>query len=195
MTARSSLVTPPSVPILQLGPTKAHLRVDGDDEDLVIGGYIQAATDYLEARHGILGRALVTQTWRLTQASFTSQIDLPVTPLQSVSSVNYYDKDNVAQVVPSSDYRVVADDDDPYIELVSGASWPVAYNRPDAVWVDYVAGYGGVEDVPEAIRQAAHILVAGWFQNREPVSQGAAPAIEFSVKMLLTPYRRASGLF
>ena len=34
--------------MLDLATVKLHLRVDGDDEDLLIGGYVEAAKAYVE---------------------------------------------------------------------------------------------------------------------------------------------------
>jgi uncharacterized phiE125 gp8 family phage protein len=69
------------------------------------------------------------------------------------------------------------------------ASVPRALN---AYEVFFTAGYGDEpEDVPAPIRQALLMLVAHWFERREPVVLGAAPQeVPATVAGLLLPYRR-----
>lgn len=63
-------VTPPAEPPVSLEEAKAHLRVDFGDDDLYVAGLIEAATAHLDGWSGILGRALVTQTWRQDLCGF-----------------------------------------------------------------------------------------------------------------------------
>ena len=59
-----ALVTPPSGAVVTLAAAKAHLRVDHDLDDSAIGALIAAAEAHLDGYGGILGRCLLTQTWR-----------------------------------------------------------------------------------------------------------------------------------
>ena len=54
------------------------------------------------------------------------------------------------------------------------------------------AGYGDeASDVPAPIRHAIKLLVAHWFEQREPVVLGSAPQeVPGTVAGLLLPYRR-----
>src|SRR5215471_9282727 len=100
MTALRRIVAPTVMPI-SLDQAKAQLRVFSNDQDDLITGYIKAATDFIDGEWGFLGRALVTQSWRVTFDSFpgsqwnsqfcnpywqgnpsTGQIKLPLPPLQ-----------------------------------------------------------------------------------------------------------------
>lgn len=188
----SSLVSGPATALISTAEAKDHLRVDGSDEDTLIDNLVQAATDYMDAEHGILGRALITQRWQLTLAAQPSSdhIHLPIGRVQQVATVKYYDTDNVEQTLSSADYRLVTNDEDAIIELVSGASWPSVYDRADAFWVQYDTGYGdAASDVPQAIRQAALLLIGLWFEDRVAASIRAFEELPFGVRALLANFR------
>lgn len=57
-----AVVEPPTRRVVSLEDAKEHLKVDGDDEDFLIQGLIDAAMGYLDGPDGVLGRALAPQT-------------------------------------------------------------------------------------------------------------------------------------
>lgn len=175
---------------------KSHLRVDHADDDSLIAARIAAATNFVEGETGILGRALITQTWRLTlPAAPSSALQLPLPPVQSVSSITYYDADNVSQTFAADQYRLVSAGDVGLVDLAQGASWPALYSRSDAMSVEFVAGFGDdSEDVPEEIRLAVIMLVAHWYENREVMGDVSTRALPFGVQSLLMNHRPARGL-
>ena len=59
------LVTPPAE-LIPLPEAKAWLRVDGMEEDALIGGLLAAATAHLDGWTGVLGRALGEQVWEIS---------------------------------------------------------------------------------------------------------------------------------
>ena len=65
MHKRLTLITPPTVPAVTLADAKLHLRVDGDDEDVIIATMLEAAIRYLDGPDGVLGRALAPQEWEV----------------------------------------------------------------------------------------------------------------------------------
>ncbi len=81
--------SPAELPV-SIFEARSHLRVDHSEDDALIAGYIAAATDALDGRDGLLGRALVTQRWRLVLDAFPAgPIVLPLPPLRSVLSLSY----------------------------------------------------------------------------------------------------------
>src|SRR5690606_12599307 len=98
MLAPVRTVAPATMPV-SLAEAKAHLRVDHDDQDDLITAQIKAATAYLDGWSGILGRALVTQTWRQDFAGFGDRLPLPLVPVTAIDSVSYFDGDNVHQTL------------------------------------------------------------------------------------------------
>jgi len=164
MLAPVRTAAPATTPIT-LAEAKAHLRVTTSDDDTIIGGLVQAATDRLDAWYGILGRALVTQTWRVdfSEFDYADHYHLPFGPVQSVTSVAYWDVDNVDTVFSSSNYTLHHEDQGYFIRLSNSASWPSLYERVDAVRITFVAGYGAAAAVPEPIKIAIKFMVAQWY--------------------------------
>jgi uncharacterized phiE125 gp8 family phage protein len=175
----------PSVKPVSLADMKAQTRVDFADDDTLLQSMIDAAVSYLDGHGGILGRALVQQTWRQDFSAFNDVLRLPLGNLIAVSSVQYYDTTN------ASLYGSFTDEAGPYIGLLTGQSWPSTYSRDDAVQVTWTAGYGAnASDVPAAIRHAIILLASHWYQNREAVNEGSFSELPLAVQSLLAPHRQ-----
>lgn len=192
-------ISAPSQDIIGLAEAKAQLKVDFSEDDELIELLVASVNQYFDGAAGVLGRALVTQTWEVRLEDFWSRgnrIYLPLPPLRSVTSVKYLDDTNTEQTLSTSRYVVggVFDSSDSpssplssvhrgFIELADGATWPSVYDHPEAVRIRYVAGYGARSAVPGPIKQAARVLLTHWYDNKaageEPMAVGA----------LLAPYR------
>jgi uncharacterized phiE125 gp8 family phage protein len=181
----------PVNPLLTIEEVKAHLHVDHSDDDAMISGFVDAASSHVDGYAGIVGRALVTQTWAVDFPAFSNRMDIPLGPLQS-ATVGYYDSLNVLQTLSSSVYAVLSDALGPYVSLKYDQQWPPTYTREDAVRITWVAGYGAnAAAVPAAIRQAMLLMIGGWYQNRESVAVGmSVEKLPFAVEALLSPFRR-----
>jgi uncharacterized phiE125 gp8 family phage protein len=182
------LVTPPVAAPVSLAEAKAHLRVDFDDEDALISGLIDAATQHLDGWSGVLGRALMPQTWQMSLDRFPAgAIQLPVGPVTFVESVAYLDANGVSQLVSTGDYDVDLAPIEGWI-IPRDVGWPQALDSANAVTVRWIAGTGA----PAPIKQAILLLVGHWYQNREPTALGGRPNIPMTVDALVAPWRRAS---
>lgn len=192
----STIVSYPEAPVVTVADMKSHLRIDSDDEDTLIGEYITAATEMVDAEFGELGRALITQRWQLTMPKFPtdSHVVLPIPPVQQVFSVTYYDTDNVQQTFSTDAYRLTLNTDRAYIDLVAGYSWPATYDRDDAVAIQYDTGFGDAgTDVPYGIRQAVRMMVAHWYEHREAVTEAKLMETPMGIRSLLMKYRVTHG--
>jgi uncharacterized phiE125 gp8 family phage protein len=149
--------------LLSLADAKEHLRVSHSDEDDYISALIPVVTDILDGNTGEVGKALVTQTWTWTGERPVGDFELPVQPVQSVTSIKYYDADNVQQTLTVSDYLL----DDGVLTPKRGVSWPQPYDRGDAYEIVFVAGYGVPADVPAGIIHAAKLILAHYYETRE----------------------------
>lgn len=158
------LVTAPATQPVTLAEAKLHCRVDHTDDDALIEGLIAAATGHLDGWTGILGRAIITQTWRQDFPGFGCKLRLPLAPAASISAVTYHDGDNAEQTLDDAVYGLFIDAAGPYVALRPDQTWPGAYNRPDAVSVEYVAG---ADDVLPAIKAAILLLIGHWYVNRD----------------------------
>jgi len=179
---------PASEPVT-LGEAKAHLRVDGNGEDTLIASLITAARIHVEAA---LSRALITQGWTLVLDRWPmGDLRFPLSPLVSVGEVRVFDAAGGASIVPPSDYFVDAAGTPPRLVREHGVSWPAPGRVANGIEIDFTAGEGETAaDVPAPLRQAVLLLVAHWFETREPVfAGGTAITVPMGVGALLAPYR------
>ena len=185
--ASLSLITAPASKPLTTVEAKQHLRVTGADEDALIDALISAATEHSEA---ILNRALITQTWDFKIDYFAPCIEMPLPPLQSVTSVKYIDTSGVEQIVDGSVYTVDTDSETGRVYLSYNQSWPSTRSIPHAVTIRFIAGYGNAgSDVPDSVKAAIKLMIGNWFENREQSIVGTvASELPMGVKALLSPY-------
>lgn len=187
MLAPVRTVAPINMPV-SLAEAKAHLRLDHDDQDDLISAQIRAATAWLDGWSGILGRALITQTWRQEFGRFADHLPLPLAPVTAIDSVSYFDAGNVQQTLDTGVYDLFADARGAYVTLRPGQSWPATFRRTDAVSVTFTAGYGAAADVPEPICQAILLIVQRLFDGADTEID---IAIERTVHALIAPYRKS----
>ena len=159
----------PSGALVSTADAKTHLRVDGSDEDVLIDALVAVATNAVEE---MTGRALLTQTWKMRMPRPSGEVRLPKTPAASLSSVAYFDRDEVEQTATLGDFLLLAGRDKATVRPASGADWPEAYDRPDAVSITWVAGYGAAADVPAELVHAVKLMLGHLFEHREAVSAG-----------------------
>lgn len=179
-------VSPPATTPVSLTEAKAHLRVDHTDDDVLITSLIDAAVDHLDGWTGILGRALVTQSWRQDFAGFGC-LRLPLGPVASITQIKYL-SENAEQTLSPAVYVLRADARGAYVDLASGQSWPGVYSRPDAVSVTYMAGAATAE-VPAALKAAILLFVGHLYANREAVGETQSE-LPLGYYALIAPYRR-----
>jgi uncharacterized phiE125 gp8 family phage protein len=192
-------LTAPTVTPLTLAEVKKHLRVVDTDEDDIIAIYLKAATDWADGEWGFLGRALVTQTWRLTIDEFPdAEIKIPLPPLQSVTQVVYDDPAGVAQVVNTADYYVDTDSEPGWVVPIANVSWPTPLDAVNAVRIDFVAGYPPSTDsppdlaanIPFNIKAGLLLVIANMYENRETDVVGTiASKLPFGAETLLRRHK------
>jgi uncharacterized phiE125 gp8 family phage protein len=184
------LVTPPTGSVIGLAEAKKHLRVEIPDDDALIQRLIRAATTACELE--IAGhRQFLSATFDVqVEDWWDGKLKLPRPPLQSITSVKYFDAAGVEQTLGATNYIVRKPWRQPgTIEWAPSVVWPdLELDRSHPITIRFVAGYGGAANVPETIKQAILLLLGHWFENRE--AQVAAVGmwvqnLEFSVKALL----------
>lgn len=163
------LITPPTVEPLTVAELKAWSRIDHAAEDSLLAGLIRAAREFVE-RH--VGVQLITQTWQVSLAAFPASgcaLELPLRPVQSVSSITYTDAAGAPQTLDLAGTRLLVDEwtTDLYLADIS-ATWPSTSGAAGNVAITVVAGFGDAgTDVPETLRQAMSLIAAHWYENRE----------------------------
>lgn len=169
------VVTPPTEEPVTLTEAKARLRVDGTEEDTDVAALI---AECREACEDETQRAFVTQTLTATFDRFPiGEFHLPRPPLQSVAWVKYYDLSGTLQTLDPSLYHVAAAGEPGRIRHAFGIIWPFTqFGRPEAVQVQYVAGYGGASAVPGKAKAAIKLLMADRYMHRGDGSPEEFPA-------------------
>ena len=178
------LITPPIAEPVSLAEAKVHLRVDSDEEDALIEGYIRAATRYVEKGLDI---SLMERTWKMTLDAFTRAIELPRGPVQSVTSVEYIDPLGVT--VAFTDYTADLISPSQWIVLNKDATIPTTLDAVNVVSVTYVSGFDVLPNVYEDLKHAILLLVGHWYSVRESVSDKVMAEVPLSVDALIYPYR------
>ncbi len=157
----------PTVEPVSLADVKLHIRHDasvGTTEDAMLTRWIKGARE--RAEH-LAQRAFCTQTWNLTLDQFPEAIELPWSPIQSVSSVKYRDASNVLQTLDPADYKVdILGRRTGYIVPAYGLTWPVTYPEINAVTVEWVAGYGDATAVPACVVDWMLLVIEDRYSNR-----------------------------
>jgi uncharacterized phiE125 gp8 family phage protein len=185
-------VAPTEEPVT-LAEAKAHCRIDHIDDDTLIAGLITAATSHLDYENGILGQALVTQTWSysLPGPDALERVHLPVTPVVALTSMSYYDTDNASQSITTANYHILKGKWTARIIPNDGTSWPTMFARADALTVIFTAGFGAATAVPQSVKQAMLLLIAHWYENRESSIVGTSiDTVPMAFDALIAPIRR-----
>lgn len=179
------LVTPPSAQAVSTDRARTWCRVDTEADDDLLADLIARATRYCE--NEVSGqRQIMTATWDVPVLTWWDRpLSLPRPPLQSVTSVSYYDSAGSVQTLASSQYLVRT----PWrlpgtIERAPSVSWPALQaDRRQPVTIRFVAGWTATT-LPDVVVQAVLLYVAWAFDNRAtPMSQEMQDAIRHLVEL------------
>ena len=204
------LVTAPAALPVAVADVKTYLRINTSDDDAMLSGFIEAATDIVEK---YTGRRLITQTWAQFMDAFpqNSRIDalpdgvtegaiseyvygadsfeLLLFPVQSITHLKTYDPANTAYTMSSSDYFLDTASEPCRLALANDASWPTTLLRAiKGIEVQFVVGYGASGSaVPFGLKQAIMEIVGKFYSSRGcSDSENAMPATALA---LLQSYR------
>ncbi len=203
---------PVSEPVT-LTEAKSHLNVTDSIDDTLITAFIKAAREQAEI---MTSRALLPQTFtmvldyfpydnslccnedqlerRLIQLGGAGPIRIPRAPLIGVDSIKYLDTSGTLQTLDPTLYAIDSQGDDEPVRVLPAYSkvWPATRVYPNAVTVQFQAGYANAAAVPEMIKLAIKQTLADWYENREATVLGAhlAPAtLPNAAKAILWPFR------
>ena len=170
------LISPPATLAVTLVEAKRHLRVDHTDDDLLIVAYLQAIIDHVDGKDGMLGRALVDQTWELVLDAFPeNEIKIPLPPLIAVLSIKYDDTAGNEFTLDPTLYTV-DNVKEPGWVLPDG-SWPGTFDGVNSVRIRYRAGFLDTSSppvtlVPSDIKNAMLLMVGTLYAQRETTVEG-----------------------
>lgn len=179
-------VDPQAEPVT-LSEVKAHLRVDHDDEDELIGSLIAVARRQVEADTGL---ALLAQSWRLTLDDWPEDdvALIPLHPVVSVTGVTLFGPDGAGAILDPSAYEL-----DRFSRPARlGFRQPgAALKRFNGIEIDIAAGFGGTgSDVPDTLKRAILVLVGHFFEFRAEYGAVDQPvSIPTGYERLVAPWR------
>jgi uncharacterized phiE125 gp8 family phage protein len=172
----------PVVEPVSVEDLKLHARIDSGFEDSKLQSYLTAARIMLEKD---TRRAFCTQTVVVAMDFLPTYIVLPVAPVQSITSITYYDSLNVQQTLASTEYESDLYAEPALIRPAFGKTWPTTYERFNAVELTAVVGYGAASAVPEDAKQAMRLLASHWYRYGEAVADNVTHDVKLSYDALV----------
>ena len=163
---------------------------NSNTEDTLLNALITVAREYCETQ---TRRALATQTLELILDDFPycDYIELPKSPVQSVTSIKYKDSASTETTWSATEYVSDVDKMPGIITQSYGVTWPVFTPYPSgAVRIRYVAGHksDGVI-LPTSIKQAMLLLIGHLYENREETIAKKLENIPIGIQSLLANYK------
>ncbi len=180
-----SILTPPAAEPVSVVEAKRHLRLETSSEDAFVERLVTAARRVVEER---TGRALVSQTARLTLDRAPERaVTFPRAPLNAVLEVAVLTDASSWTPVSTDLYAIETGEG---ARVVATGFWPRAVQPVAGVRIDAEVGYGPRGAAPADLQQAVLLLVAHFFERREPAIDGRAAVLPHSIEALLASYRR-----
>ncbi|PBB85731.1 hypothetical protein [Mesorhizobium sp. WSM3876] len=194
------LLAGPEDDAVSLADAKAHLNVIGTDDDVLIKRLILSAVASLDGPFGDIGRCLVKQSWQLTLDAFPrGPIVIPMPPTMSVESLSYIDASG-AEISENLDPGASPSPTGKFIvgglgiectRIVPASSvWPWTSGRPDAITVNFTAGFAEFgDDLPADLRNLILARVAAAYAVRESTVIGIQQGANSETDAVLERYR------
>jgi len=181
----------PTLEPVSLAQAKAHLRVDGEAEDALIQSLIVTSRLHIEAA---LGLALITQTWSffLDRWPKAGRLVLPIRPVVAITHVRVWSEEGTSESIDPTHFLLDGYGLPPRLVALASVAQLDHKRVANGIEIGFTGGFGAASDnVPATIRHALLLLVAHWYEHREPVQIGVGvSAVPAMVSELLAPYRR-----
>ena len=179
-------ITSPAVEPVSLQFAKQHCRVDTETDDLYIQSLIAVARQYIE---DVLDITICSTIWEVKYDLFPVwAIVLPRLPmLDRAVTVTYRTGDGTYGTLSSAtDFQVDASVLPGRIYPQWARSWPATRGDENSVTVRYSAGYGDDgQSAPPIVKHLILLLVAHWFDTRQPAVTGAPQSVPQTFDTLL----------
>jgi hypothetical protein len=202
---------------LDLETAKNFLRVTIDDDDLLISLLITAAREVAEVLTGrSIATKTYRQTldsfpyfvdtmlsqqamppsyysrplYSTSMWNYSQMIKLYAPHCINVNSIKYIDPNNVLQTVDPTKYIVDYDAEPARIfPGPAGGNWPACLYVPNAVQIEFVAGYdtppSSDATIPKGLLTLILLLLSGFYENREPQVFSSVNELPFHLQALV----------
>lgn len=151
----------PQGAVVTLPELKAHLRVDGTDDDDLIEALEKAAVSHLEGWRGILGRCIKRQTW-LVEYDTAGAWRLPFPDVLEVSA-------------SAGEAKLGFDKMGAHVSITEACTVAMVCELP--------------ADTLETVKLIIKLLVGHWYQNREASTELSLKDTPMAVDALLSPIK------
>ena len=207
----------PAVEPITLADAKAFLRIDTPDEDALIQSLIMTSRLHIEVALGLAliqqtwscffdrwppvldtrsaplqpsGVVFTIPDPRTRLNASADAILLPINPIKSVDAIRVYADDGTFVSLPLNGFTIDLASRPPRIVRRFSTALPDPGRRLNGIEISITAGFGpGQGDVPGPIRQALMLLVAHWYEHRDPGEIGTVEArVPAAVSALLSTY-------
>ncbi|MGE7371039.1 head-tail connector protein [Neorhizobium sp. NPDC001467] len=167
------LTTPPTAEPITLAEAKAHLRLDGDEEDALVASLVATARQHLERETGL---CLLAQNWRLCLDAWPRDgiVKIARYPLRAIEAVTVYDHAGMPAEVSLNAHLLDG-------EARPARLWlrdpPAPGQAMNGIEITFAAGFGEAgTDVPDVLKRALLVHVAHMFAFRGVVAAQDQPA-------------------
>lgn len=167
---------------------KGYMKVDHDEDDVLIQKLIKSAVEQAEK---YTSRSLMPKTLKASFFGTEHWKQLPIVPVQSISVAKTIKSDGTEVIHDAADYQTIGGIEDKSIHtpIIMTTS---AGRSIDHVEVTYLAGYKSTEIIPQVILEAIWQLVTLSYQQRDLMAgQCITITGNGSLKQKLYPYRKA----
>ncbi len=211
------LTTAPAVEPITLADVKAHLRIDTADEDGLLQSLILSSRLHIEVAldlalitqtwscffdhwphalsgHGVPvsppGAAFATFDPWIGRNSGVTALALAKGPVKSVDAIRIYAEDGASAALPLAGFAIDLLSRPARIARRSGTPTPIPARSVNGLEIALTVGFGPTPaDVPAPIRQALLLLIAHWYEHRDPGEIGTDNArVPAAVSALLSPW-------
>lgn len=167
-------LTPPLVEPLTLAEVRAHLRLDTEDEDALLGALITVAREHLERETGLV---LASRDFRLCLDAWPGDgiVTIARGPVRAVTAVTVYDGGGEPAAVALDGHLLDG-------EARPARLWLRVVPEPgramNGIEIEFSAGFGeGGAEVPDTLKRAMLLHIGAMFACRGVVAADAQPAV------------------
>ncbi|MBL0371071.1 phage head-tail connector protein [Rhizobium sp. KVB221] len=181
-----ALTNPPLAEPLTLAQVKAHMRIDGSDEDDLLLSLLRTAREHLERTTGL---ALIAQAFRLYLVCWPESgiVEIARGPVKAIDEIRVFDANGEEAIISLAGHVLDGNARPARLYL---RQRPVPGEPLNGIEIDFTAGFGDTgADVPDALKRAMLTHVARMYEFRGAVAPDQQPAdVPEGYERLVAPF-------